>query len=115
MKQLGLTTAGMAALALLMSAESSLAQFERSRRSVQADNPAQIYNFWNCRNDIIQSVSGQAERGRISTRETTQHRCGNRTQRVVQVIYTPPMGYRGPDDVYLYVDGSQTRIYLNVR
>lgn len=115
MKQLSLATAGMAALAFLTSAESSQAQFERSRRSVPANSQTQIYNFWNCRTDIIQSVTGQAERGRITTRETTQRRCGNRTQRVVQVMYTPPVGYKGPDDVYVYSGSGQTRIYLNVK
>ncbi|CAN7711854.1 hypothetical protein [Bosea sp. LjRoot237] len=115
MKRLNLATAGIVAFTLLMAMESSLAQYERSRRSVPANTETQIYNFWNCRNDVIQAVNGEAERGRITTRETTQHRCGNRTQRVLQVIYMPPAGYKGPDDVYLYSGSSQSRIYLNIK
>jgi hypothetical protein len=115
MKRLSLMAAGMAASILLISSESSLAQFERSRRTVPANNQSKIYFFWNCRNDIIQSVSGQAERGQITTQQTTQRRCGNRTQRVIEVVYTPPSGYKGPDDVYIYSGSGQMRVYLDVK
>jgi hypothetical protein len=115
MKRVKLAAAGLTALAGLLAAESSVAQFERSRRSVPGNSQTRIYSYWNCRTGIIQAVNGEAEKGRITTRESTQNRCGNRTQPVIEVIYTPPANFRGEDDVYIHSGGGQKRIYLTVR
>lgn len=115
MTGLNFATALIVAFAFILTASPSLSQFERARRSVPANSQTHIQSFWDCRNDIIQSVSGQAERGSVTTREAKEHRCGNRTQRTVQAIYTPPAGYRGPDDVYIDYGGFQIRLYLDVK
>jgi hypothetical protein len=115
MRPVRLAAAGVAALAGLLAAESSVAQFERSRRSVAADRETLIYSYWNCQTGIISAVNGQAEKGRVTTRQSTQRRCGNRTQPVIEVIYTPAANFRGDDDVYIHSGSGQKRLYLTVK
>lgn len=107
--------AALAFLIMLAEMQSAQAQYERSRRAVAADQPTRVLSVWNCFRGAVSGVSGQADRGRVTTRPSTQNRCGNRTQPVVEIFYVPPPGFRGPDDIYIYSAGGQNRVYVNVR
>ncbi|WNJ91728.1 hypothetical protein [Bosea sp. 685] len=105
-----------ALMLLLAGTQLVQAQFVQSRRNVDAGKATVIYSFFNCQTDVIQAVSGTASHGSIRTREVTQYRCGNLTQRAVVVDYIPHPGYRGTDEAYLYWGGNaQSRVHLNVR
>lgn len=105
-----------ALMLLLAGAQLAQAQFVQPRLNVNAGKATPIRSFFNCQTDAIQAVSGTASHGSISTRQVTQYRCGNRTQRAVVADYTPHPGYRGPDEAFIYWGGNaQIRVHLNVQ
>jgi hypothetical protein len=90
-------------------------QFVQPRRAIDGDVTTRIYNVFNCQTNIVSAVNGSAGRGTITTRNAKQNRCGNRGHDVVEVMYTPQRGYRGPDEADIFWGGGRTRIHLNVR
>lgn len=95
--------------------QAAQAQFVQSRRSVDAGKTSRVYTIFNCQTGIVQGASGTASHGSITTRDAKQNRCGNRTQSVMEVFYTPTSGYKGPDDVYIYWGGGRTTLHFNVK
>lgn len=96
------------ALAALASANPAAAQ-ERVHYA-QSGRPLPIGAFFRCGpRSAPQAPSGTAYNGTITTRLTTEARCGNPHHPVVQMIYTSRPGFRGQDEIFLYGPPNERR------
>ena len=83
--------------------------------TVKAGSTVRIYGVFDCIRNVAPSVGGIADHGTITTREGTTNRCGNQKQPVTELYYTPPPGYRGPDEVRIRRGGAFTAMKITVQ
>jgi hypothetical protein len=96
------------ALTALASIDPAAAQ-ERVHHA-QSGRPIAIGAFFNCGPRMApQAPSGTARNGTVTTRLTTEARCGNSNHPVIQVIYTSRPGFRGQDEIFLYGPPAERR------
>ncbi len=76
---------------------------------VKSGTPKRVFSIWNCFNKVTDSGAvGRASHGTVTVQKALEDRCQGRHP-VEQFWYVPEPSYRGPDEVFIFWQGSALR------
>lgn len=83
--------------------------------TVKAGSTARLYGVFDCFHGGAPAASARVDHGKITTKQETINRCGNRKQPITALYYTPDPGYHGPDEAKIYRGSNYTLRRINVK
>jgi hypothetical protein len=99
---------GLAGLALLVAHPAAAQSYATS-----AGKRVKVYVSFDCVKHRPRLVSYTANNGSLETVSSTADKCGNASEPVVELWYTPKAGFRGTDEVFI-TGGGRNRITVRV-
>jgi len=82
--------------------------------TVKTGTSTVVRRWWNCKGDLPAVSSAAASHGSMALQVSSGNHCGKPNQPVLQLVYTPPSGFKGQDDGFFYYTRWSYRLSITV-
>jgi hypothetical protein len=97
-----------------MAVAGRLGEIDAGQATVKSGTSSVVRRWWNCKDILPPISSANAGHGTMALHVGSGNHCGKPNQPVLELVYTPPPGFKGQDDGYFYFTRWTYRLSITV-